>query len=56
MVISKRLNFSMDELNEMTIQSLVDVANEVTKGPKKAKRRNATQSDIDRFTGYKGEG
>jgi hypothetical protein len=53
MVISKRLGFSMEELNEMTIQSLVDISSELTKDPKKKNSRKATQADIDKFTGYR---
>ncbi len=55
MVISKRLGFSMDELNEMSVQSLIDIAHLISKDPKTTAKRRADQSDIDKFTGYRGD-
>jgi hypothetical protein len=54
-VIAKRLGFSFEELNELDVQSLIDVAELSCKNNGKggSKTRRATQSDIDKFTGYR---
>jgi len=52
-VIAKRMGFSFDELNELSVQALVDIAN-VYKGEDKnapPKMRRATQVEIDNFLG-----
>lgn len=53
-VIAKRIGLSFDELNELSVQELLDIANTYSgESEKSQEKREATQADIDRFTGYR---
>lgn len=52
LVIGKRVGLSFDEMNELTVNDLVEFANiyaERETGKRKQRRRMATQADIDAF-------
>jgi len=52
LVIGKRAGLSFDEMNELTVNELVQFVNIYVKretGKQKPRRRAATQADIDAF-------
>lgn len=54
-VIAKRIGLSFDELNELSMQDLLDISH-VFNGSESASNqgvRRATQADMDRFGGYR---
>lgn len=49
------MKLSFDELNEITMRDLIDIADIYTEPlDDKPKKVKASQADIDRFTGWKG--